>query len=611
VLLTVTPFRLRQEAVLTGALLHEAGHARHSLWIPEDGNLLHSNGKPPTAQTVALARTLEEGRIEGIMAHDADHIGASGLGWTMRASAAHLVPMTRLHMTDPEQRIMDLITSWALRAGRQMALVHHMPGHRVPSWVHDFTSLVQQAVLEHLTGLGNEDPSGDARFVMLRLVGMVQCDDDRGPTMIDTARDVLDILFPETDGDSEDAAMPGAGCQAMPEPDEDEGEETEAEPEKGEAASEDEAPEGDEEATSGDESDEEDSDGGESPGEGDDPAEGDEDSESEGSGEGQDGEDGEAEGDDGATDSTDPLAEALAAIEADSKDNTEDEADEEMDKDPGSAGGSGSGIDNGAGWRTPTAAERDTQKGASQFLRDLISPTEASKVTISETPGSMVDGAAHAAWKAGGSVKDPRFFIRTRREVEPSPPVKVAILVDVSSSMSELQHPSALLSWALASAALDLRNFAGRGTQVESTLIHWGNEARVIGRNGVVLPGIREVGCNEGTHAMPEALRLVEEELPGFFDITEKPVHRLLVQFTDWELFGPYKVEKQIARALEAGVNMLTIAPSGYNDRARYSYSDLPKILAGCKVQRGRSSVLNYDSMRPGEVWEEAAKHML
>jgi hypothetical protein len=216
-----------------------------------------------------------------------------------------------------------------------------------------------------------------------------------------------------------------------------------------------------------------------------------------------------------------------------------------------------------------------------------------------------------AAWKASGQVRDPQFFKRTRRSVEPMPPVKIALLVDGSASMDELQEPSALLSWALAAAAIDLANFAGRGTQVESCLIHWGSTARVIQHTNDPVPGIKEHQCAEGTSALGSALDLVEEEMPGFFDHAAdgKPVNRLLVNFTDWELSGWGTTKEaaftKVRKALEVGVNMLTIAPSSYG---RGSRTDLPDLLAGCTVMRGHSTVMKYTVGRPEQVWDEASK---
>jgi hypothetical protein len=616
VLLTVTPFRLRQEAILTGAMLHEAAHARHSRWMLEPTRVTaHSDGTPLTMQEFALAELLEEARIEGLMARDEAKVGAAGLGWTMRAMAAAAVPTTQMHLTNPGQRVMDMITSWALRAGRQIALAHHTE-YTLPRWVGDYNSLLHQVLVAHLTMLPSTgedsdlDPSAESQRVMSLLIDMAICTDDRGPEMIDLAREVLNTLFPETDGDSSDAPMPADPHKV----DEDE-DEPEDEPE--DQPDGDDSPEQDDEGDegepdseeSGDESGEQDSDEGEDEGEddepGDEPGDGESDESDEGDSDEGDSDEGEGEGEAGASDSTDesdPIAEALAELEAMAASATEEEADDLADEAPATGAGAGEGSNGGGGWRNPDKVEREVGNDAGRFMRELIDPSEVSKRTLNETPSATIDGAAHAAWKAGGQRRDPRFFVRTQRTVMPSPPVKIAILVDVSSSMDELQEPSALLSWAMAAAALDLRNFAGRGQQIESTLIHWGNMARVIQANGAPLPGIREYDCDEGTSAMHLAMGLVEEQIPGFFDEQSTPTNRLLVQFTDWELWGRTAVSPWIQRAMASGVNMLSVVPKAYSPK----YSVLNAIMADCKVQRGKSSLIRYNPKEPGAIWREA-----
>lgn len=244
------------------------------------------------------------------------------------------------------------------------------------------------------------------------------------------------------------------------------------------------------------------------------------------------------------------------------------------------------------------------QKGAERFLRELIEPAESARTALVESPSATVDPAALAMWRAGGEVTAPRFFKRTRRSVEPAPPVKIAVLPDVSSSMDILQKPTAQLSWALSAAALDLRNFAGRGVQVESTLIHWGSSARVIQKNGEVLPGLREWDCNEGTTALGEAVQLIDSEIPGFLDPQETPVHRLMVIFTDWQIggFNRDRDIEMVRTALRNGVHLLSVMPRsnwmGALDQVMHNLGDAP----------GQASVLHYDSSDPDGVWEHAAK---
>lgn len=599
VLLKVNPFRLRQEAVLTGALLHEAAHARHTQWVPRNAidaeAFKHSDGSDVTKAEFALAKVFEEARIEGIIASEADKIGAEDLVWTMRAMAAYVVPMTELAV-DPAQALVDLLSSWGLRVGRQHALAYHT-NHNPAAWVPAFTQLVHVTLVEHFVAMG--EPSGQATVNALTVVkhlgAMATGTDavqsatfpidasfvsDSGPFMVDKAKGVLSMLFPETPPDQ--MPMAGGGCGAG-EP-EDQGEGVSDLPEDGDEEGEAGAGEPDDTEGEGQEGE-----GGDSPSD---------------QGEGE----GEGEGT-GEVDTKSELAKALAAAEGQASEQTKTESHEKAqstDNEGGMSGGVGPGAPIGGGWRNPTIPEREIKANAEKFLREMIEPNVASKVRITDQPSSMIDGAALAAWKAGGQIKAPRFFQQVKRTVKPTPPVKIAVLVDISSSMDQMQKPSALLSWALAAACLDLRNYAGGGVQIESTLIHWGSTARVIQRNGHPLPGIRVVPCNDGTTAMHHAYELIDEQIPGFFEVKDQPENKLIVQFTDWELNGTSvpRAQEWVGRGLESGASLLSVVPRGFTHR----HTKLAPILAETKVQRGRSHLLKYDPSKPNQVWDTAAR---
>jgi hypothetical protein len=607
-LLTLTPFRLKQEAVLTGALLHEAAHARFSQWRPRSveaaAEFRHNDGAGDVVSQTAidLATLMEEPRIEGLMAKASTTHGAAGLEWTMRATAAKMLPYSPELSADPNTQVMEMIGYWALRAGRQYAM--RPEEGVVPRWARDFTYALQQVIATHCNRDDN-DGTIAAHDVISILNQMIKCEDHTGTTMVDLAQEVLFILFPETED------MP----PVQPPPCESAG--------TGEGGGQGEPGEDESGPESGDE--------GEGEGEGDsEPGEGESEGEGEGEGEGDsEPESGEPESGEGASNSTETEAqretreeleallkqfaqqdnkgseeeteEGKAAAPADGGIASEEGAD---DQEGGGAGGTGSGLGSDA-WRAPKPEERVAQKKAERFLRNLIAPVESSKVSITDTPSSMIDGAALSAWRASGGHRDPRFFVRTNRTVTPCPPVQIAVLVDVSGSMDVLQEPSAVLSWELSTAALDLRNFAGRGVQVESCLIHWGSTARVIQSNGQALRGIRTNPCMEGTSAMGPALDLVEEQMPGFFDPAPdgKPVHRLLVQFTDWRLTaGAHHASRMVGKALESGVNMLSIVPGNYREHV----GSLPGILRQAKVQRGSSTVVRHNPIT--QVWEQAAE---
>lgn len=538
VLNTVTPFRLRQEAVLTGILLHESAHLRYTRW--DHPAAKHHDGREPKPATQALARLMEESRIEGRLAVEKR---APGLEWTIRVAVARTSPMTDLP-NDPAAQIMAIITSWTIRAARTTAVLRARK-EGVPRWVLDFDNLMYGALVDHMThhAGGGEGEANDVYDLLRDMAGINDPEDaepDTEPDMLDWAEQVLELLFPGNDDPPQAQTSCGVGSAGSD--DGPEGEDA--------AAGEDEANEGDDEGEGGG-------------------------------------------GEEEPTEETAALAAAL--------NHAEGKADEEAEENPASGAGVGDvGDQPKGGWRSPTPDERQMQKGAEHFLRGLIDPSETTVQTLTESPSATVDAAALASWKAGGQQRDPMFFVRRRREVQPQPPVKVAVLVDISMSMNVMQKPSALLSWALAEAAIDMRNFAGRGQQIESCLIHWGSRVHVVQRPGELLPGIKERPCNEFTDAMGEALLKVDELMPGFFDPSPegRPENRLLVQFTDWELGqGHRTVSRILHEGIGAGMSMLSIMPT----RAS---GDLPRVMHGAPAGPGRSMRMTYDASHPSRVWD-------
>jgi len=588
VIITFTPFRVRQEAILTGVLMHEAGHARHSHWQPVPET--HADGVAVAPQTVAFAKVCEEARVEARMATVES---AAYLAWSMRASAAYLLPPTDLTDTTDAEQIMATLTSWCLRAGRQIALRAALPDYVLPTWVGDFNSLVHELLVDYFEAaiasgdrLDLVDP---ANTLARRVEGLIRSmfypldsvvDPDSSTYMIDQSRKVLEILFADP-AQSPAPADPHGGEDEDDEGD-DEGEDSPSEDE------------GD------DESDDEGEGEGESTSEADSPGEG--------SAEGQ----GDQPGD-GASASTEAAQTILSSMETQADNAAAFEGREEQANTAPPESGPGQGYSNfpspaaNSTWRLPTPEERKVAHEAGKFLRQLIEPSDSARVIRTETPTSTIDAGEHAAWKAGGQVRDPMFFRRTKRQVLPAPPVRIAVAVDRSISMDVMVKPSALLSWALTSAAVDLRNYAGRGAQVEACLVHWGTTVDVIATPKTPMPLMLDHECDQGTSVHGEAMDAIEDILPGFFAPSETPVNRLLVNFTDW-IFAPNPTsEKRMTQALRNGVNCLSVVPRQYMP----GRSKLTGYLERATIQRGRHSLVAYNDMfgdGPQQVWAEAAR---
>jgi hypothetical protein len=589
VLNRVTDFRLRQEAILTGAMLHEAGHARFTQWVPrskeELAKLRHFDGSKVTAQELAFARLLEEPRIEGWVWREATELGCDHVKWTMPVTAAALLPISKLS-SDPNQQIMDVIQSWVLRAGRAEAIRRDIISDPTEMWEAHLTQVLQEALTRHFTDQdpmsvgGGRGPATRTRAVMDALAAAIRIGLHTGSAgKLAAARDILNELFPETP--VEDMPTPKGGTCG-------------------------------ESGDSGEGDSPESGDSGES-GEGDSPESGD-------SGEGDSGEGDSGEG--SALTETEQVLEDLAEQQRANLEKSLAAAEGGFNREIAKlekreAADAGGNVmadeDRAAGFRPPRASDREMQREAEGFLRSMLSPSESNNLSLSESPSSTVDAAAMSAWRSAGGKRDPRFFVRSQRVTAPAPPIKIAVLVDISGSMEALQAPSALMSWALSTAAEDMRNFAGRGAQIETTLIHWGSFVQTVCKNGDTLPGIREVRCTQGTTALGHAMRAAETEIPGIFDAPETPENRLLVLFTDWELsfMGGDEARAAVGDALSNGVNLLSVKPdvpySKPSKMAAERYREMV-LRASASETRGKEATVVYDPNNPSQVWSEAER---
>jgi hypothetical protein len=258
---------------------------------------------------------------------------------------------------------------------------------------------------------------------------------------------------------------------------------------------------------------------------------------------------------------------------------------------------------------TRSRKQTDTFDKASTFLRSLIDPSEAATTRVEDTPSALVDGAAMSAWKAGGSHRAPTFFNNTRRTVAPTPPVKVAVLVDVSMSMDDIQEPASRLGWAIAAAAFDMRNFAGRGAQIEVTLIHWGDTVSVTQPAGVLPKGMFMPRCDQRTSAMADAMRAAKVEIPALFEPSATPENKLIVHFTDWQLDRRSAVDSvdMNGEALAAGTKILSITPEQLVVGSFYdSYGDVLNKYG--VTYGGQMATAVYDRKNPDMVWETARR---
>lgn len=586
VLTSVTPFRLRQEAVMTGVMLHEAAHARFSTWrprTPKDRAIWTlADGSLVTPAIEQLAVLVEEARIEGAMATkyspdigkkltDADKL-TSSLLWTLLASAMKFVPATQLP-TDPDEQVMSVISAWVLRSARMDRLPSYVLGGKVnfSSWSKDYLAILHKTVLNHFERLDLEHPnagdnqastspspkhkSGKTRRVLSLLQSMVAWRDiPNTPTKayyssrlkkrifpaalnVEFAAEVIGLLYPHLD-DDQVPTPPTSGCGfGQPQDQQDQQDQQEGGQDNGQNQQ-DQKDQGGQSNSDGSSSD---STGGSSS--------------SAGSSQNQQLQQ--------IQQQQEKLNKALQNLDRKAIQKIQQSVHEIVNSREEIK------LDTVLPQytQTPTKEDRALADQASKFLRHRIDAAEVMISSLSDTPSANVDGAALSAWKASGQVQSPHFFRRDRRDVRPSPPIQIGILVDISGSMEPMQQPSARLAWSLASAARDLSNFAGRGTQVSMSMVHWGSTARVVVGANDKVQGLHIAPCNEGTHRMGDGLELLEREMPGFLRGSDVPTNRLLIQFTDWEIFGSgfSHAKAVLDLALDTELSMISVMPDENN----------------------------------------------
>ncbi|MFD7645142.1 hypothetical protein ACFV4P_31320 [Kitasatospora sp. NPDC059795] len=108
------------------------------------------------------------------------------------------------------------------------------------------------------------------------------------------------------------------------------------------------------------------------------------------------------------------------------------------------------------GARRPTADEQTAAARLSRALRAAAYRERTEERTTSPTPPgrlNMRQALARDAQRAAGSTPTAEPFTHTRRRNSPTPPLRVGIAVDVSSSMSAACKPVASAAWIVARAA--------------------------------------------------------------------------------------------------------------------------------------------------------------
>lgn len=217
------------------------------------------------------------------------------------------------------------------------------------------------------------------------------------------------------------------------------------------------------------------------------------------------------------------------------------------------------------GYRTPTSQEVSLSRVTRRALMAAYTPERAvKKAYVSIPPGKLVTSRARqaAAQRAMGlpvTVEPVRRKERRRVDV---PPLKVAIVQDVSGSQASAAQAAASGAWSLAKATETI-------IDAQVAMVTFGDAVHaVIGPRDKV-PRVPVLATPSGSHHLHEALAAIEGEL----NLMKGGAARLLVILTDGihEQAQIAKRQYDLTRLVRAGVKVLWFVTDGRGNGMQYS----------------------------------------
>jgi hypothetical protein len=209
-----------------------------------------------------------------------------------------------------------------------------------------------------------------------------------------------------------------------------------------------------------------------------------------------------------------------------------------------------------ASWtlRPPTSSEQQAAARLTAMLRRARSREPVMIREASATPPGRLrtrQAMTAAAQRAAGAVPTAQPWQRTARQPVPDPELTVAVLVDVSGSMSDFAAPMSSAAWILAQAT----SRAG-GT---AATIAFGQAVTIITAPGHRPGQVREILAEDGTEVFDEAVAVADQLL----HLTTPGAARLVVIVSDGQFYanGFAAAQATINRLLTAGCGVLCLTP--------------------------------------------------
>ncbi|RVU28985.1 VWA domain-containing protein [Streptomyces antnestii] len=192
------------------------------------------------------------------------------------------------------------------------------------------------------------------------------------------------------------------------------------------------------------------------------------------------------------------------------------------------------------GTRTPTGAERAAAGRLARALRTAAYRERTAIITASAAPPgrlNMRQALARDAQQAAGAVPSATPWIHTQRKHTPTPPLRVAIAVDVSGSMGAAAGPIASAAWILARAT------ALTDPDSRSATVAYDRALTAITAPGRTPARVTEFEATGGAHRLAEAI----DALTAGLGLDHPGAGRLLVIASDGH-YNPDEAASAAAR---------------------------------------------------------------
>lgn len=212
--------------------------------------------------------------------------------------------------------------------------------------------------------------------------------------------------------------------------------------------------------------------------------------------------------------------------------------------------------------RKPTSDERRAAVKVSQLL-DKAKYRERSETEISSVipPGRLRTRAAvqQTALRSKGIMSEVEPWRRTTRKHTDDPTLDIGIMVDISGSMGGAMESMASAAWILSEAS--------RRVQARAAMVYYGNDVFPTLKPGQHLDQVRVWSAPDMTEKFGAAFKA----LNGALDLTRGSGAKLLVIVSDGEYTGveTVAVQRALTACDASGVGVLWVTPNSYIGAAR------------------------------------------